>query len=137
MPNRKDMFLAIKNDYGEALLDDHINLVLDLYEQNPDYIERLCKDLRKQHKKGTFIEPKTRLTVQELDALNQKFKEDEQRIIESNKVSIEPAGVDYIEPEVKQIDYDNSEIKNVDDIQDESELKEVIHMLDEKFLPSK
>ena len=74
MPTRREMYEAIKRDYGNALLDDHINLVLDMYEKNPEYIEQLCKEEKKKHKR--VPEPKTRLTLEELEAINKKFEEE-------------------------------------------------------------
>ena len=98
MPTRKDMFEAIKAYYGNALLDEHINLVLDLYEKRPEYSEQLCKEEKKKHKK--VPDPKIRLTMEERDEIQKKFDEELPSILASNKATIEPSNdhIDYKEP---------------------------------------
>lgn len=78
MPSKKDMMAAIKQDYPN-LPDDYVELVLDVYEKDAEYIERLCKQMKKESKHKGIPPVKTQLTLDELDRLSQKHKEDEER----------------------------------------------------------
>lgn len=128
MPTRKEMFEAIKADYGAALLDEHINLVLDLYEKNPEFIERLCKEEKKKCKR--VPEPKTRLTVEELDALNQKFIEEEKVILKENKFIIQPCEEEYEIPKEFKPCITFKDMDNV--VHDKEELQRVIEIVEDK-----
>ena len=95
MPSRKEMYDAIRSDYGSTIPDEWIQLVLDMYEKQPEYIERLCKDLKKEAKgvdKGRLRQgaplPKTRLTIEEIEQLNKKAEEVQQYILEKNNSCI-------------------------------------------------
>ena len=85
MPSRQEMYAAIKRDYGGIVLDDHINLVLDMYEQDTEFIERLCKEEKKKHKRAA-PEPKTRLTMEDFEKIQQKFQQEHARVVFSSPV---------------------------------------------------
>ena len=80
MPSRSEMYAAIKRDYGGTVLDDHINLVLDMYEQDTEFIERLCKEEKKKHKRAA-PEPKTRLTLEDFEQIQKRFQEEQARVV--------------------------------------------------------
>ena len=80
MPSRSEMYAAIKRDYGGTVLDDHINLVLDMWEQDTEFIERLCKEEKKKHKRA-HPEPKTRLTMEDFEQIQKRFQEEQARVV--------------------------------------------------------
>lgn len=88
MVSRKEMYEAIRADYGSTIPDEWIQLVLDMYEKQPEYIERLCKDLKKEAKGKSAPPPKTRLTIDEIEHLNKKAEETQQYILEKNNSCI-------------------------------------------------
>lgn len=67
MPTKSDMKKAVMQDYPH-LPTEMIDLVLDLYESDPDYIERLCKEEKKKMKRVPT--PKTQLTLEEFERLH-------------------------------------------------------------------
>ena len=73
MPSRAEMIEAVRQDYPNLPLD-FIDLVLELHEKNPEYIEGLIKAEQKRLK-AKRVEPKNRMSVQELEQLNEKFIE--------------------------------------------------------------
>ena len=68
------MIESVKTDYPHMPID-FINLVLELHEKDPEYIEGLIKAEKQKLKAKRAPEPKVRLTVEELDELNEKFLE--------------------------------------------------------------
>ena len=91
MPSRSEMYEAIKKDYGATVLDDHINLVLDLWEQDQSFIERLCKEEKKKHKRAA-PEPKTRLTMEDFEQIQKRFQEEQTRVVFSQPTVIAHRG---------------------------------------------
>lgn len=89
MPTRAELFQAIKQDYPH-LFDYMINLVLDLHEKNPDYIEMLIKNEKKSSKTKGAPKVKSGLSIEELDRLNAKFKEQEAEILKSSSATVVP-----------------------------------------------
>lgn len=71
-PTRSELFKSIKEDYP-SVLDDMINMVLDLYETNPDFIEQICKEEKKKTK-GRIPKVKTQLTFEEFEKLNSQME---------------------------------------------------------------
>lgn len=83
MPNRKEMFAAIKSDYSHVP-DEFINIILDLHEQNSGYIEDIIKE-EKRKNKGKIPAVKRQLSLEEYERIHAKFKEEEARILLENK----------------------------------------------------
>lgn len=71
MPVRSEMRKAVAEDYPHLPMD-FIDLVLDLHETDPEYIERLCKEEKKRTGSKRAPEPKRQLTVEEFEALFHK-----------------------------------------------------------------
>lgn len=76
MPNRQEMHAAIKSDYPQ-IFDDMIDLVLDLYEKNPTYIEDLIKQEKKKNKR--VPQPKRQLNLEEFEKLHAAAPKPEQQ----------------------------------------------------------
>lgn len=107
------MYDALKADYGNTVPDEWLHFLLDTYEKDPEYIERLCKDLKNEHKaKGlgkSLPPPKTRLTAEELEQLNEKAKEVQEFVLQNNKCYI----VKKTEEE-EQNELDKADIKELE-----------------------
>ena len=74
MPSRQEMIEAVRQDYPN-LPFDMIDIVLEMHEKNPEYVEALIKAEKQRLKSKRAPEPKVRLTASELDELNEKFLE--------------------------------------------------------------
>lgn len=65
---KQKWFEQVKADYPN-LHPDMINTILDLYQTDKGYIEKMIKDLKKGHKGP--LEVKNKLTLEELEKLNE------------------------------------------------------------------
>ena len=72
MPTRKEMFEAIVADYP-TLPHEFINTLLDLHEKDHDYLETIIKEQRKKFKR--VPEPKTQLSLEEMERIQKKIDE--------------------------------------------------------------
>ena len=88
MPSRSElMYDAIQRDYPN-LPPDFINLVLDMHEKDPEWIESIIKEEKKKTKSNRAPPPKTQITVAELDELNEKWKKEQEIIFNNTKEAI-------------------------------------------------
>ena len=72
MPSRKEIFDSIVADYP-TLPHEFIHTLLDLHEKEPEYLEKIIKEQRKKHKR--VPEPKTQLSLEEMERIQKKIDE--------------------------------------------------------------
>jgi len=94
MVTRREMFEGIKADYP-TMPDEFITTFLDMYEKDREWIENRIKTCKKEHK-GKIPEPKSQLTLEEMERLGEKFKDTPQ-----GRAWVETANVD--EPQLEVI----------------------------------
>lgn len=70
--SRKELFESIKVDYPN-IPDDFLNTFLDVYEKDKDYIEYKIRQEKKKHKR--IPEPRSQMTLEEIEKLHEKFKD--------------------------------------------------------------
>lgn len=73
LSRKKEMKEAIQLDYPN-MPEQFIDLFLDVYEKDPDFIQERIKHEKKIHKK--VPDPKVQLTLEELDKLTEKFNKE-------------------------------------------------------------
>jgi len=71
LSRKKEMKEAIHADYPN-MPSEFLDVFLDMYEKDKEWIEDRIKQQKKIHKK--VPEPKVQLTLEELDRLTEKFK---------------------------------------------------------------
>lgn len=71
---KKQMIESIKCDYP-ALHSDIIKALVDVYEDDKDWVEDRIKQEKKKHGKGPIPPPKNNLTLDELELLHEKIKQ--------------------------------------------------------------
>lgn len=69
--HRDEWKKQIKRDFP-LVLDEHVDLVLDLWEQKPEFIQQLIKEEKQRTGLKRPPEPKKQLTVDEFVKLNSK-----------------------------------------------------------------
>lgn len=73
MPTRNEMFQALSADYPN-IPSDMLQLLIDLYEKDKDWVEERIK-IEKKKCKGRIPPPKTQLTLEDMEMFSEKMKE--------------------------------------------------------------
>lgn len=74
MVSRKELYENIKIDYPN-IPNDMIFLLLDLYTNDKDWLDSKIKEEKRKNKYTCPPKPKTQLSLEEVEKLNEKFKD--------------------------------------------------------------